>query len=86
MTVHQFRHLAGNFYLEDNPEDTETVRALLGHARSKTTRIYLGSQSRRAGKAYGRFVINKREELKLRLKRQRKPKCNKKKDETSCAS
>ena len=50
MTVHQFRHLAGYFYLEDNPEDTETVRALLGHAWSKTTRIYVGSESRRAGK------------------------------------
>lgn len=86
MTVHQFRHLAGYFYLEDNPEDTETVRALLGHAWSKTTRIYVGSESRRAGKVYNRFVLQKREELKLRQKRQRKPMRNKKKDETPCAS
>ena len=32
MTVLQFRHIAGASYLEDNPEDMETPRALLGHA------------------------------------------------------
>ena len=76
MTPHQFRHLAGSSYLDDNPEDTETARALLGHAWSKTTRIYVGSSSRRASQAYNRFVFEKREALKLKRKRQRtrKPK------------
>jgi len=76
MTVHQFRHIAGASYLEDNPEDMETARALLGHAWSKTTRIYVGSSSRRASRAYNRFVFEKREALRLKRKRQRtrKPK------------
>ena len=76
MTVHQFRHIAGASYLEDNPEDMETARALLGHAWSKTTRIYAGSSSRRASRAYNRFVFEKREALRLKRKRQRtrKPK------------
>jgi integrase len=84
MTVHQFRHLAGSSYLEDNPEDMETPRALLGHAWSKTTRIYVGSSSRRASRAYNRFVFEKREALRLKRKRQRprKPK----KGAPSCAS
>jgi integrase len=86
MSPHQFRHLAGSSYLEDNPEDTETARALLGHAWSKTTRIYVGSSSRRASKAYNRFVFEQREALKLKRKRQLKPKRVKKKDETPCES
>jgi integrase len=84
MSPHQFRHLAGSSYLEENPEDTETARALLGHAWSKTTRIYVGSSSRRASRAYNRFVFEQREALKLKRKRQRtrKPK----KGSTPCAS
>jgi integrase len=76
MTVHQFRHIAGASYLEDNPEDMETPRALLGHAWSKTTRVYVGSSSRRASRAYNRFVFEKREALRLKRKRlrTRKPK------------
>jgi len=76
MSPHQFRHLAGSSYLDENPEDTETVKNLLGHAWSKTTGIYVGSSSRRAGKAYNRFVFEQREALKLKRKRQclRKPK------------
>jgi integrase len=76
MSPHQFRHLAGSSYLDENPEDTETVRALLGHAWSKTTRIYVGPASRRASKAYNRFVFEQREALKLKRRRQRvrKPK------------
>ena len=76
MTPHQFRHLAGSSYLDENPEDIETPRALLGHAWSKTTLIYVGSSSRRASRAYNRFVFQKRDALKLMRKRQlnRKPK------------
>jgi hypothetical protein len=52
------------------------VKNLLGHAWTKTTAIYVGSSSRRAGKAYNRFVFEQREALKLKRKRQRvrKPK------------
>jgi integrase len=70
MTPHQFRHLCGTLYLEENPEDLETARALLGHAWSKTTLIYVGSSSRRASRAYGNFVFKQREKLKLKRKRQ----------------
>ena len=44
-------------YLEENPEDLETAKALLGHAWTKTTLIYVGSSSRRASRAYNRFVF-----------------------------
>ena len=86
MSPHQFRHLAGSSYLDANPEDTETARALLAHAWSKTTRIYVGSSSRRASRAYNRFVFEQREALKLKRKPQRIRKRNKKKDETPCES
>jgi integrase len=74
MTVHQFRHLAGASYLDANPQDTESARALLGHAYSKTTRIYVGSASRRASRAYNRFLFEQRDALILKRKRQRMPK------------
>jgi integrase len=77
MTVHQFRHLAGASYLDENPEDTESARALLGHAFSKTTRIYVGSASRRASRAYNRFLFEQRDALILKRKRQRMPKTKK---------
>lgn len=84
MTPHQFRHLAGTSYLDDNPDDTETVKALLGHAWTKTTRIYVGSESRRASRAYSRFVLKQRETL--RLKRKPRRAGNKGKDKRPCAS
>jgi integrase len=74
MTPHQFRHLCGHSYVEDNPDGLETAKALLGHAWSKTTLIYVGSASRRASKAYNRFVFEKRDALKLKRQRIRKPK------------
>ena len=80
MTPHQFRHLGGSLYLEENPEDLETARALLGHAWTKTTLIYVGSQSRRASRAYGDFVFAQRENLKLKRKRRSKDKPKNKKE------
>ena len=76
MSPHKFRHLAAHSYLEENPEDFETAKSLLGHGWSKTTKIYVGSESRRASRAYNRFVFEQREALKLKRKRQRlrKPK------------
>jgi integrase len=69
MTPHQFRHFGATSYLEQHPEDFETVRAMLGHAWSKTTRIYAGSSSRRASRAYGEHLFKQREALKLRRPR-----------------
>ena len=65
MTPHQFRHFGATSYLEQHPEDFETVRAMLGHAWSKTTRIYAGSSSRRASRAYNQYLLRQREALKL---------------------
>ena len=65
MTPHQFRHFGADSYLEQHPEDFETVRELLSHAWSKTTRIYAGSSSRRASRAYNQFLFKQREDLKL---------------------
>jgi integrase len=69
MTPHQFRHFAAASYLDENPEDLESVRALLGHAYAKTTLIYAGASSRRASRAYGRFVVEQRKELKLKTRK-----------------
>jgi integrase len=76
LTPHQPRHLAAIWYLDEHPEDFETPRAFLGHAWSKTTRIYAGSSSRRASKAYNQFVLQQRDALKLKRNRRpsRKPK------------
>jgi integrase len=65
MTPHQFRHFGATSYLEEHPEDFETARAILNHAWSKTTRIYAGSSSRRASRAYNRYLFQQREALKL---------------------
>jgi site-specific recombinase XerD len=72
MSVHQFRHFAGYSYLEENPDDFETAKSLLGHGWSKTTKIYVGSDTRRASRAYNNFVFEQREALRLKRKRQRK--------------
>ena len=66
MTPQQFRHFAAVSYLDRHPDDFETARALLGHAWSKTTRIYAGSSTRRASRAYGDFLCKQREALRLK--------------------
>jgi integrase len=73
LTIHQFRHIAAVSYLEDHPEDFETVRELLGHSWSKTTRIYAGNGSKRASRVFGAFIVTQREKLHLKGKRPRKP-------------
>ena len=72
-----FRHLCGTSYLEENPGDIETARALLGHAWAKTTLIYVGSSTRRASRAYGNFLFKQRDELKLKCKQRRNRKSKK---------
>jgi tRNA(Met) C34 N-acetyltransferase TmcA len=39
---------------------------MLGHAWTKTTRIYVGSPSRRASRAYNKFLFEQRDALKLK--------------------
>ena len=53
------------------PEDFETAKSLLGHAWSKTTKIYAGSETRRASRAYNKFVFEQREILRIKRKRRR---------------
>jgi integrase len=65
MTPHQFRHFVATSYLEEHPEDFETPQSMLGHAWSKTTRIYAGSSSRRASRAYNQHLFKQRDALKL---------------------
>jgi integrase len=65
MTPHQLRHFCATSYLEDHPEDFETAQAMLDHAWSKTTRIYAGSSSRRASRAYNQHLFKQRDALKL---------------------
>jgi integrase len=65
MTPHQFRHFGATSYLERHPEDFETARAMPGHPHTKTTRIYAGSSSRRACRAYNQHLLAQREALKL---------------------
>ena len=71
MTPHQFRHVVAKLYLDEHPEDFETIRALLGHSFAKTTLIYAGSSSQRASKAHSSFVLEQRERLKLKRKGKR---------------
>jgi excisionase family DNA binding protein len=59
MTPHQFRHLAAHWFLEVHPEAFAVVQDLLGHGWSKTTRVYAGSSTRRAGRAYASLVIER---------------------------
>jgi integrase len=72
MTPHLFRHYGATDYLEKHPEGFETVREMLGHSWSKTTRIYAGSSSRRASRAYGQHLFKQREALRLRRPRKRR--------------
>jgi hypothetical protein len=58
MTPHQFRHYGATSYLEQHPEDFETAREMLGHAWTKTTRIYAGSSGRRASRAYNQHLLS----------------------------
>ncbi|HWT30665.1 MAG TPA: site-specific integrase, partial [Propylenella sp.] len=63
MTPHQFRHFAAKVYLEEHPQDFQTVTDLLGHGWTKTTRIYAGVSSRRASRAYGKMLDEQRKAL-----------------------
>jgi len=63
LTPHQFRHLAAKIYLDQNPGGFELVRQLLGHKNLKTTiGAYAGINTRRAGRAHARLLMQIREQ------------------------
>jgi integrase len=74
MTPHQFRHLAAKIFLDRNPGALEVVRQFLGHKNAKTTiNFYAGINTRRAGKAHTKLLMElKEQEFAVRSRRRRK--------------
>jgi len=64
ITTTQFRHFAANLLLERNPEDFESLRALLGYAGRTTVLRYAELARRVAGREYSDFVVRKRDHTK----------------------
>ena len=61
LTPHQFRHLAGFFYLKENPAGHEVVRQLLGHKSIETTiQFYAGMETAEAIKHYDQHIAKRR--------------------------
>jgi integrase len=56
LTPHQFRHLAAKIMLDANPGNFEGVKQVLGHKNLKTTMIYAGMDSRRAGRHHQALI------------------------------
>ncbi len=56
LTPHQFRHLAGKIILDANPGNFEGVKQTLGHKNLKTTLIYSGINTRRAGRYHHALI------------------------------
>ena len=66
MTPHQFRHVAAVLYLEEHPEDFQTVTDLLGHAWAKTTTDLCRFLQPAGQPRLWQHVLEQREALKLR--------------------
>ena len=56
LTPHQFRHLAARVILDAMPGNYEGVKQALGHTSLKTTMIYAGINSRRAGRHHHALI------------------------------
>jgi integrase len=56
LTPHQFRHLGAKILLDANPGNFEGAKQLLGHKNIKTTLIYSGVDSRRAGRHHQALI------------------------------
>jgi len=73
LTPHQFRHLAAKIYLDQNPGGFELVRQLLGHKNQKTTvGAYAGINTKRAGRAHAKLLMQIREQQLIRPRRVRR--------------
>ena len=56
LTPHQFRHLGAKILLDANPGNFEGAKQLLGHRNTKTTLMYSGINSRRAGRHHQALI------------------------------
>jgi integrase len=56
LTPHQFRHLDAKIMLDANPGNFAGVKDLLGHKNIKTTLIYAGMNTRRAGRHHQSLI------------------------------
>lgn len=56
LTPHQFRHLGAKTLLDANPGNFVGVKELLGHRNLKTTMIYAGINTRRAGRHHYELI------------------------------
>ena len=64
LTGHQFRHLGGMFFLEENPGQYESVRQFLGHKHIKTTTaFYTGLNTREATRVFDDVILKERNRL-----------------------
>jgi len=71
LTPHQFRHVAAKIYLDQNPGGFEVVRQLLGHKNMRTTiNFYAGINTKRAGRAHSKLLMEiKEQEVTARRRR-----------------
>lgn len=61
---HVYRHIAAFFYLEQHPEDYETVRRLLGHKSIETTITFYAEFERRSAiRRYNEHLLERRFKL-----------------------
>jgi integrase len=56
LTPHQFRHLGAKIMRDANPGNFAGVGQLLGHKNSKTTMMYAGLNTRRAGRHHQQLI------------------------------
>jgi integrase len=72
LTAHQFRHLAAKIYLDQNPGGFELMRQFLGHKNLKTTiGAYAGINTKRAGRAHAKLIMQIREQEFAPVRRRR---------------
>jgi integrase len=73
LTPHQFRHIAAKIYLDQNPGGFELVRQLLGQKNLKTTiNAYAGINTKRAGRAHAKLLMEIMEQELARPKRRKR--------------
>jgi integrase len=74
ITCHQFRHLAAELYLKEDPVGLGVVSQHLGHRKFDTTRAYYARpQTRVATQRYHEVLARKRTQAMSRPRRRRKP-------------